>query len=187
MKTTLFVTMALLASMRANAASAGWDDHATHMTLFQALNVGILFGALFYFLRHAVVSFFDSRSRAYHAQAENALKDLQEAQAKFTEVQTLLTKVESTWAEVLARAEADAVEQGNQVLLATEQNLNRLLDDSKKAMQQEFVRLQNELYKEVVSQATQQVSEKLKTQLSSEDHKRLQQDFGLSIQGMSSL
>jgi F-type H+-transporting ATPase subunit b len=164
-------------------AASGWDEHATHMFYFQILNVAILFGALIYFLRDSTIAYFRRRAQAYHEEVLRARKSLKEAQSKLDELQSALTKVETTWAESLSRAQAEASELRNRLNQQSDQSTQRMIEDAKRAIQIEQNSRYQEFVAELIKAATGQVEQKLKTQLSDEDHKRLQKGFSKSLEG----
>lgn len=178
----LFLTT--LVTSKTWAAASGWDDHSTHVALFQLLNVSILLGACFYFLKDAVVVHFKSRWLAYQQSAEIAQKELLEAQKSFNEAQAALTKVENTWSDVLSRVEAEAVEERKKSILASEEMIAKMLKDSRKGLEQEFIKLQSEIYSDIVAKVKLDVTQQMRTKLTSEDHKKLQKDFNQSVQGV---
>lgn len=180
----IFVVLTLVTASTTFSATSGWDDHSTHVAMFQMLNVAILLGACFYFLKDAVVVHFKNRWLAYQQSAEAAQKELLDAQNSFNEAQMSLTKVENTWSEVLARAEAEAVEARKKTIANTEELVVKMLRDGRKGLEQEFIRLQSEIYSDIVGLVKTEVSQQMKTKLTSDDHKKLQKDFNQSVQGV---
>lgn len=184
MNSIVFVLALLLYVPSIKAASSGWDDHATHVAIFQSVNVLILLGACYYFLKDAVLVFFKNRWLAYQQSAEAAQKELITAQSSFNEIQASLTKVENTWTEVLARAEVEAVDSRKLTIANTEELVAKMLRDGRKGLEQEYTRLQQEIYSDIVTLVKAEVSRQMKTQLTSDDHKKLQKDFNQSVQGV---
>jgi len=172
----------LLTAQNAFAAS-GWDGHATKMLYFQIVNVVVLLGAFIYFLKDPVREFFKSRANNYHLEAQKAQARLKEAQNKLEELQLSLTKIETTWAEALSRAQAEATELREKMNRQSDESTQRLLEDAKRAIQAEQHSLYQNIIADLVASATAQVEQKLKTQLSDEDHKRLQKNFNNSVEG----
>jgi F0F1-type ATP synthase membrane subunit b/b' len=164
-------------------ASSGWDDHATHMLYFQLLNVTILFGALIYFLKDSAIEHFKKRAQDYHAEALRAQQLLKEAQWKLADLQSSLTKVETTWAESLSRAQAEAADLRNRLNQQSDQSTQRMIEDARRAIQVEQNNQYQKFISDLIKTATIQVEQKLKTQLSDEDHKRLQKSFNKSVEG----
>ena len=176
------IAVAILIMGQSTQAASGWDEHATHLLYFQTLNVVILVGAIIYFLRGSVKEFFKSRAESYHAEALKAQAALKEAQAQLSELQANLTKVETTWAESLSRAQAEAVELKNRLNKQT-QDLNlRLIEEAKKSLQIETNARNQKLVADLIQTSTALVEHRLKTQLSEEDHKRLQKSFNKSVE-----
>jgi len=184
MKLISQLTSAIIITQSVSAqAASGWDDHATTTMYFQILNITVLFGALIYFLKDSAREHFKTRALSYHAEAIKAQNMLKEAQNKLDQLQSELTKIETTWATSLSRAHADAVELRNQLNQQAQEATKRMILDAQRAIQAE----QNGQYRgfiaDLIKIATVQVEQRLKTQLSEEDHKRLQKNFGKSVSG----
>lgn len=176
--------MILSAIIAQNAfAASGWNEHATKVVYYQLLNVAILVGAIIYFTKDALRDYFKSRAHKYYIESQKAQAQLKEAQQKLEELQTNLTKVETTWAESLSRAQAEAAELRDQLNRQADEATQRLLEEAKRAIQAEQNSLYQTIINDIVTRATAQVEQKLKTQLSDEDHKRLQKSFNESVEG----
>lgn len=187
MKTLYISLFAMLALFSSPALAAeGWDDHASHMLKFQILNVVVLFGALVYFLKDVAANHFKARATEYQTVAHQAQQELDKAKEEFNEIQARLAKVETTWAEALSRAEAEAVAHREQLALQAQEVASRVVEDAKRAMGVEVNKVNHQMLEELVTLAKAKVETQLRTQLSPEDHKRLQRDFNQSVQGSQS-
>lgn len=162
--------------------AAGWDDHATKTAIYQLINVTILFGAVIYFMKDSVKEFFIKRNQDYKEAADLARTKLEKVQAEFSEIQSQLTRLETTWTESLARAQAEASDLKKQMLADTEVLSKRLLDEAQRGFDVEANRLNQKILLEVVESSKNRVIQDIKTRLSQEDHKRLQTRFHESVQ-----
>jgi F0F1-type ATP synthase membrane subunit b/b' len=181
----IFLGLALIFFTPYVQGASGWDDHSTHLFYFQFLNVFVLFGTLVYFLKNAARDFFKVRAEEYHSEALKAQMLLKQAQDQLNELQSNLTRVETTWSESLSRAEAEAVEMRSRLSKQAEDQAFRMVEDAKKAMLVEQTSLSQKRVEDLIVSVREQVEQKLQTDLSPQDHESLQKNFNHSLESYS--
>lgn len=179
----LGVAIIITISRLTYAASAEWDEHATHLFWYQLINVGLLFAALVYFLRKSVADFFVNRYQQYCQQAEQSEKSRQEAEAALMDLQRNITKTKASWNEALLRAETESADWRKRKYQEAEEKWQNSLAEYKRALQAESDRMLQEWAHLLVERATEQVIKKIQEKVSQDQHQQLQNELAKRIEG----
>ena len=174
---TLMSASLALAAGGGHGGGHGLDEHTIKMMIYQAINVGILFVALVYFLKDGVRSFFKDKHAAFLATAEKAQAAKRQAEAEHAQIQTQLTTLENTTNESVSRAKAEAADLRNQLVQEAQALAKKIQAEAQLAAQVEVSRARSTLREQIILEATKLAKETIQQKVSGEDHKRLQGDF----------
>jgi F-type H+-transporting ATPase subunit b len=173
----------LLSAAVADAAGGGHGAGVPWTTVsFQALNVGIIVIGLFVLLRKVVQSFFAEKHTSYLAAAEKADNLRKAAEQDRLDLETRLTKLESTSEESIARARAEAADMRKQLVADAEAASKRIKEDAKATAELEIFKAKNLLRDYLIRQSLESARGQLQ-KVSPEDHQRLQAEFVNNVQG----
>jgi F-type H+-transporting ATPase subunit b len=166
---------ALLVASSAHAAGGGGD--ATKTVAWQAFNLAVLFGVLFWFARKPVSAFFaDRRSGIQHDLAE-AARLLSEAETRNSELQRRLVDLGSEIEEIRENARRRAEEESERILAEAGKAAERIRSDASAAIDQELRRARMELRDEAASAALEAAAEILREKIAEGDRDRLLDEF----------
>lgn len=160
------------------------DEHAITIpssVKYQALNVTILFVALFFVLRKSVVAQFKSRKADYLSAAEKAQAVKKQAEADFQDVQVKLNKLVTSKDESIARARVEANQYKAQLLEEANSLSNRLKVEAELAAKIEVEKAKNNLREELIKQSFVLATEDLKGSVNNEEQNKLQNEFIQSV------
>ena len=142
-----------------------------------ALNLAILLAALVYFGRRPIQAFFAARQGRIRDDLDAAAKALAEAEARHTEWQRKLTRLDAEMARIreLARERAEA--ERKHILAEASATAERIRKDARAAVDQELRRGREELRREAAELALELAAETLRARVSDADRSRLVDDF----------
>ncbi len=165
-------------------AAAGGEHHDGIPTVLwlQVVNFGLYVALLFYLLRKPVRSFFEGRVENYNSALKRAEAQKHEAESKRREIQERLTKLESTSAQSIAEARAEAEALRQRVLVEARELSEKLRAEAQRTAQIELERAKFALRQEMLSQSVQLATKILADKIQEQDQKRLQTEFVEKIQ-----
>lgn len=162
---------------QASGAEHASDENALKDVLFQALNLAILLGVLFYFGRKPISEFFASRRVGIATELTEAADLLRQAEERNTELQRRLSdldaEVDGIRDEAGRRAELEAA----RILADARAAADRIQHDAKAAVAQELRRAQDTLRDEAADLAIELAAQKLSEQVADADRDRLVDEF----------
>ena len=162
----------------AHAAGGGDADHDPVMeTMYQALNLAIILGILFYFGRGPVKEFFQSRRDGIQTELSEAAELLQAAEQRNSELQNRLVDLSSEVEEIRESAGRRAEEEAERILADARATAERIRTDARAAVDQELRRAQTELREEAADLALEIAANKLSDNVSEGDRERLMDEF----------
>ena len=178
----------LLATTVSMAAGGGHGAHSNEIpsvVLWQVINLGILFGVLYYLLKDKVVNTFAQRQKDYLAEAEKTRRAQMEAEKAFLDIQRKLQDLQNTEGEALSRAQKEAKELKAKLVAEGQAMAQRIRHDAETNMSVEIQKAQTQLRNKVVSEAIQAAQQVLTKDIGSSDHQKLQNDFTKNIQAVN--
>lgn len=148
----------------------------------QALNFVLFFGLLFVLLKKTVANTFQTRHADFHSALTKAQAAKKDAEARKKEIQDRLNKLESTAAESLQTARAEAETLRKKIMQDAADISQNLRTEAQKTTQHEIERAKTELREELLSQSLLAAKKVLSETTSEADQKRLQSEFVEKIQ-----
>ncbi len=178
----LIMTMAF--GLSAFAASAGDGHHAEgipKVVIWQAINVAIIFGFVYWKFGGKIVDLFKSRNAVFVNESQKSKMIQLEAEKKLNEIKHKISLLESTSQESVERARAEAAEMRNQMIQDSKQLAERIKREAETVAQVEIQSAKRALHEEVVKESVKQAKEILKKDVGQTDQQRLQDNFATQI------
>lgn len=165
-------------------AGAGGEHHDGIPTMLwlQVVNFTLYVGLLVFLLRKPVRNFFEGRVDGYNSALHRAAAQKTEAETKRREIQERLTKLESTSAQSIAEARAEAEALRQRVLVEARELSEKMRGEAQRTAQIELERAKFALRQEMLSQSMQLATKILSDKIQDQDQKRLQSEFVEKIQ-----
>ncbi|MES3036805.1 MAG: ATP synthase F0 subunit B [Bdellovibrionota bacterium] len=188
MKILVFSSFLLVTKVFAASGGhdAGHDEHGVPTVVFwQAANILVLFGALFFLLRKKVVEFFAARRAQFVQEAAKSQLIQQEAEKNYLELSHKLDILTSTSQESIERARAQAADMKKDTIREAQEMAAKLLRDSKENMRLEWEKAKNQLRHKAMLTAVSDAKKLLQKDVGQTDHKNLQDKFATSIKEVS--
>jgi F-type H+-transporting ATPase subunit b len=142
-----------------------------------ALNLVILIAVLVYFGRQPIRDFFADRQHRIRDDLDAAAKALAEAEARHTEWQRKLTRLDAEMARIRGQARERAETERKHILAEASASAERIRRDARSAVDQELRRAREELRREATELALELAAETLRARVSDADRSRLVDDF----------
>ncbi len=175
--------MTMVFGLSAFAAGAG-DGHAEgvpKVVIWQAINVAIIFGFVYWKFGGKIVDLFKSRNAVFVNESQKSKMIQSEAEKKLNEIKQKISLLESTSQESVERARAEAAEMRNQMIQDSKQLAERIKREAETVAQVEIQSAKRALHEEVVKESVKQAKEILKKDVGQGDQQRLQDNFATQI------
>ena len=179
---TRFFTVALVVWSVALPAFAGGDGehHGFHVDSFfigQAINFGLLLFLFIKFGKPALNKYFAERRKNIASDLDEATRLKKEAEETFAEYDAKLSKLDQELAELRAdMIKAGEVER-DRIVEEAEGKAARLRKDNQFIIDQRGKQLRLDLRREATEATVESARQALKDRLTSEDHRRLAEEF----------
>lgn len=152
---------------------------------WQVVNIGILFGALFYYLRKPTVEFFRQRRAQFTEAAQKSQAARLDAEKQYLDIKHKIDHLESNKDQDIARASAEAADLRKQMIRDAEETAARVKHEAETTVQIEIQRAKQELREQFVREAVAAARTVLTKDVGNQDQQRLQTDFMKNIQAVN--
>jgi len=176
MRRALLALFFLLATVAPAAASEGGSGGLGDL-LWPVVNLLILIAALVYFGRRPIQDFFAERQDRIRGDLDAAANALAEAEARHTEWQRKLTRLDAEMDRIREQARERAEAERKHILAEASAAAERIRRDARSAVDQELRRAREELRREVAELAVELAADTLRTRVNDADRSRLVDDF----------
>ncbi|MFP6655867.1 MAG: ATP synthase F0 subunit B [Myxococcota bacterium] len=178
----VLVVAAVVTCLVSGVAQASGGEHASDQSvlkdmLFQALNLALLLGVLFYFGRKPIAEFFAGRREGIATELSEAADLLRQAEERNTDLQRRLTELDAEIDGIRDEAGRRAEEEAARILTDAQAAAERIQRDAKAAVAQELRRAQATLRDEAADLAIELAAQKLSEQVVDADRDRLVDEF----------
>lgn len=161
MKKIIFFTTLLLGSV-ALAAGGHHDDYIPWSKIgFQAVNLGILLVAIFFFIRKSIVETFANRRKDFVAKAEQTKSALKEAELALSGIKEKLANLEAGEKKSLETAQHEANVLKATIIKDAEQGAEKLKKDAQLIINNELAKARAEINAAILNQAMTAATQKL--------------------------
>ena len=176
MKLTTSLLILALPSL-ALAAGGHHGEGVPKVTIYQLINLVILFGGIIYFTRSAIVDFFASRKTAFVEASQKAAAARAQAEQEFADIKAKLNALETNHNQSIAKTQAQADDLKKQMAQDAQSLAARIREDAKLTVSLEIQRAQKELREQLLQDSMQAARLLVTKDLSSSDQQKLQKDF----------
>lgn len=184
-----FVFLLALGASSAFAASGhgehGGEIHVPRVVLYQVINVILLFGGLYYFLKNVVVKFYADRRATYLAAAQKSQAAREEAEKQFADIKNKLDKLESSAEESVSRAKAEAADMKNSLIKEAQEIAARIKNEAEQTAKIEVQKAQTQLREQLLKDSIDAAKAVLSKDIGSADHQKLQSEFVNKVQAVN--
>jgi F-type H+-transporting ATPase subunit b len=165
--------------LSAPAALAADDAHGGggNEMMWQAVNLALVLGVLFYFGRKPVVSYFADRRDQINNDLESAASLLSEAEVRNSEIQRRLVDLDSQLEDIRETTRRRAEEESERILAEAHATASRIQSDAAAAAEQELTRAGRVLRAEAAELALELAGSILREQVTDSDRDRLVDEF----------
>lgn len=167
----------LCAAAAALAAEEGGGSHGIAIpwgeVIKQAINIGILAGVLFYFLRKPLSAFLKERSELLRKSIDDAAKARAEAAEKLSAIEARTAALADEIAGMNAKMDAEAVAEAQRLRETAAAEISRIRAQSEFAGEQEVKKAREELRREASLLSAQAAEELVRKTLTPADQERL--------------
>jgi F-type H+-transporting ATPase subunit b len=181
----------LAASLCAAAALAAEEGGGAHgiaipwgEVIKQAINIGILAGVLFYFLRKPLSSYLKERSELLRKSIDDAAKARVEAAEKLSAIEARTAALADEIAGMNAKMDAEAVAEAQRLRETAAVEISRIRAQSEFAGEQEVKKAREELRREASLLSAQAAEELVRKTLTPVDQERLVRENLEKIEGI---
>ena len=168
----------------ASSAGEGHTEGVPRVVFWQFVNLVILFGIVYYYFGQKIKDAFKAREASFLSDFEKSKSIQQEAEKRLLDIKHKIRNLEDNEAATLARAQAEAADMRNQLILEAKQFVSKIKREAESAAQIEMQNAKRELHDEVVKAAVFQAHEILKKDVGQADQQRLQEQFSKQIEGV---
>ena len=183
------VVPALLLTLLGAPALAAAEGHAgptLSELLWQAGNLALLLGVIFYFARKPIQKFFADRRDAIRGELDEAAQLLEQAESRYAEWQRKLIALDDELETIRATSRQRAEEERESILADARDGAERIQRDASAAVEQELRRAQAQLRREASDLAVELAEKILKEEVSDGDRDRLMDEFISRVERASS-
>jgi F-type H+-transporting ATPase subunit b len=170
------LVLLLLAAALPATASEGTGGGLADL-VWPVANLLILIAALVYFGRQPIRAFFATRQDRIRGDLDAAAAALTEAEARHTEWQRKLTRLDAEMARIREQARERAEAERKHILADASASAERIRRDARTAVDQELRRAREELRREAAELAVELAAEMLRARVNEADRGRLVDDF----------
>lgn len=182
MQNLIIILLTLLVTVIASAAGGHGEGIPTTMITYQTINVAVIVVGLIWLLKKPVAEHFRVRRETYLLAANKAAETLKIAEKEMAEIEARLKKLETTAQDSIVRARAEAADLRKAIIKEAEETSQRIRSEAQITTMMEVTKAKDQLRAELVNKAIQQTREQLGSQVTGEDHERLQWRFVEQIQ-----
>jgi F-type H+-transporting ATPase subunit b len=186
-KWILFLTI-----LGAQVAIAATGEHAEsgpveipRSVIYQCINVAILFFALVYLLKAAIVKFYADRKANYQAAAERAKAAREKAEQEFLAIQHKLHQLESSAEDSFKSAQAEAQNLRQQMIKDGQEMAARIKHEAEQTAKIEIQKAQQHLREQLLKDAVQAAKSTLSHDIGAAEHQKLQAEFVNNVQAVN--
>ncbi len=151
--------------------------HVPPVVFHQALNVAILGGILFYFLKDSVRSYYKNKRENYLKAATEVANLKKQVEEQALVLKNKIRELDATADQAQRTAEASAKEYQSKLLAEARDQAEKLKRETEKTVKAEVYRAVETLKAEIVDQSITSSRQLIGTQIKDNDQKRLLSEF----------
>ncbi len=177
------LTIALLSTLiSVNAFASGGGD----TTIPHAVNLVLLLALIYFAAGSKLTAALKDRSASVAKDILDAQELHQEAKALLNEYESKIAELESSRAHLLSQYHAEGEREKELLIAEGLKEAQRIQKNAQQQAEQQLARVQSRIEKEVVTAALQRARVLLVEKVSAQDQARLNQDYVISLEKLSS-
>jgi len=185
-----FAFLLILGAGAAFAASGHGEHEAgpvevPRVVIYQLINVIILFGGLYYFVKDVVVKAFADRRAGYLAAAQKSQAAREEAEKQFVDIKHKLDQLENSQDESISRARAEANDMKQSLIKEAQEVAARIKNEAEQTAKIEIQKAQTHLREQLLKDSLEAAKAVLSKDIGSADHQKLQSEFVNKVQAVN--
>lgn len=178
---TLIVILTFIISLSA-FASGGAAHEIPGDVKFQAMNLAVFLGILFYFGAPKIKALFKQRNEDFHRVARETAKAKKDLDDKKADVLRLTKQLRETSAQSLAQAKVEAEKAMNEQIAKANEEATRLSSDAQSQLKSDYSKLMEKLRQEALELSLEAAENKLET-LAAPEKAKVNSGFAARVEG----
>lgn len=178
----ILVSFMTVSAWAAGAGEASLTDHDIQKIIYQAINVGMIIVGAVWFLAKPTRAFFIQRRTDFLAAAEKSQNIRKQAEEEREKIRQQLYKLESTAAESISRARAEAADLKGLLVREANALAEKIRKESETSAAIEVQKAKVSLRHQAIEEAAGLAEKQVSASVSSEDHARLNREFIKNIE-----
>lgn len=174
---TLLVVILPSIVLAASGGHGGHDNEIPKVTIYQVINLVILFAGIIYYTKDAVISLFSTRKMAYIEAANKAAAARAEAEKNFADIKSKLENLDKNRAADIEKAKKQAEDLKAQLRQEAQNISNKIKADAELTVKLESERAQRELRTQLLKDSVEAARVVLTKDISAADQDKLQKEF----------
>jgi F-type H+-transporting ATPase subunit b len=174
---SLFVFFTLTAAAYASGGEGGHEGPSWFDFAWRVINFLILAGVLYWLLAKKVKAFFTGRREEIRTALADAITAREEAEKKFREYAAKLDKATGEIDEITRMIQAQGLTEKERIIADARKAAEKMKEDTRSRMEQEFNKASRELRVEAVRLSTQMAGELLRKNIQADDHEVMVKDY----------
>ncbi|MCE5263903.1 MAG: ATP synthase F0 subunit B [Deltaproteobacteria bacterium] len=174
---TLLLCLFALSTADASGGGGSHEGPSWFDFTWRTVNFLILAGALYWLLAKKVKAFFADRREGIRTALTDAEAARKEAEHKFREYETKLDKATGEIDEITRMIQAQGVAEKGRIIEDARKAAEKMKEDTRARMEQEFNKASRELRIEAVRLSTQMAEELLRKNIREGDHEVMVKDY----------
>ncbi len=164
-------------------AAEGESRWGILLPLGRFFNLVIVIGVLVWVARKPLANFYATRTQTIREQLVEAQAARKEAEAKLTEMNFRISRLDEELREIKEQAEKEAQEECQRLISAAERDAEKIVERAREEIEGMTRAAQLELRAHVADLSVQIAEEKIREGITSEDHNRLFAGFVSKLRG----
>lgn len=173
----LFLSLFPPAAAYASGGGGGQGGPSWFDFTWRAVNFLILAGVLYWLLAKKVKAFFTGRREGIRTALADAVTAREEAENKFREYAAKLDKATGEIDEITRLIQAQGLTEKERIIEDARKASEKMKEDTRSRMEQEFNKASRELRIEAVRLSTQMAGELLRENIRTDDHEAMVRDY----------
>ncbi|MEK6774845.1 MAG: ATP synthase F0 subunit B [Bdellovibrionota bacterium] len=163
----------------------GHANEIPFVTVWQFINLAILFSVLIYLLKDNVRKFFSDKRTVFLTEAEKSKVAQAEAEKGYLEIKKKLEDFNRGVETSSLRARTEAQELKKQMISDAKSQAQKIKDEALVSAKNETMKAQRKLHQQVVSEVISLSRAVLAKDIGNVDHQKLQSEFSKNIQAVN--
>jgi F-type H+-transporting ATPase subunit b len=173
----LLVILFTLTAAYASGGGGGNEEPSWFNFTWRGVNFLILAGILYWLLAKKVKAFFTGRREGIRTALADAVTAREKAENKFREYAAKLDKATGEIDEITRMIQAQGLTEKERIIEDARKSAEKIKDDTRARMEQDFNKASRELRLEAVRLSTQMAGELLRKNIQADDHEVMVKDY----------